>query len=84
MFNKYSILTLDPEVDSLADGGRHTVTGDTEVRGHVGAGDAVKHEGGPAHTRHCTMGKFIEMEKSSFIDCMTKYDGVLEKEIVGR
>ena len=54
--HNYKLLTLDPEVDPLADGGRDPVAGDAEVRGHVGAGDAVKHQRGPAHTRHCTIG----------------------------
>lgn len=52
------VLTLDVEDDSLGDGGRHAVGGDTQVGAHLGAADArqvelvaVVHVG--CNTQHC-------------------------------
>ena len=45
------LLTLDLEVDPLADGGRDSVAGDAHVGPDVTSTHAVKHQRGRAHTR---------------------------------
>ena len=51
MTSKVSLLTLDLEVDPLANGGRDPVAGDTHVGPNVAPAHAVKHQGRGAHTR---------------------------------
>ena len=49
MTGKLSVLTLDLEVDPLANGGRDPVAGDAHVGPDVAPAHAVKHQGGCAH-----------------------------------
>ena len=44
------VLTLHPEVHSLADGGGHPVAGDAEVRPYVTTPYRVEYQGGAAYT----------------------------------
>ena len=43
------ILTVDAELDRLADGGRHPVVGDAHVGAHLTAGHLVQVDGLPLH-----------------------------------
>jgi hypothetical protein len=47
------VLTVDADFDSLADGGRDAVGGDTQVGAHIEATDAGQLQHFPLPFRHC-------------------------------